>query len=373
MAPDILSLSCRNFRSYKRLALSFSSKFVVFFGQNGAGKTNILEAISLFSSDRGLRKAPIADLNTVDAQSCSWNLELVVRNGSYNSFLSTYAPLGRRVAKIDNAVVGSLNKFEDEIWLLWVIPSMDNIFIEAASERRNFFDHLVSGYEKRHKQSLKKLNLLQKERLHVIFNRKDENWLDAIEKKIAEENIEITRNRLNFIQELEDTFDNYPSDFLRPKVSITGTIEQIYATNSEENAVLEIASVLKRSRYEDAEKQTTSIGAQKTFWEVRHEKTDFEAANCSTGEQKAFLISLVLAALRIYKNTRGGVPVLLLDDLMVHLDKKRRQDLVNELISIDVQTFLTGTDADFFESLANIAQIYHVENSICELYFSNKS
>ncbi len=350
--------------------MSFSSKFVVFFGQNGAGKTNILEAISLFSSDRGLRKAPIADLNTINTQSGSWNLEMVVKKGVYRSFLSTYAPLGRRIAKIDNAVVGSLNKFEDEVWLLWIIPAMDNIFIDAMSERRSFFDHLVSGYEKRHKHCLKKLNMLQKERLHIIFNRQDENWLDAVEKKIAEENIEITKHRLDFIRLLEDTFENYPSNFLRSKLKISGAIEQIYENNSEENAVLEIAAALKKSRYEDAEKQTTSIGAQKTFWEVFHEKTNFEAANCSTGEQKAFLISLVLASLRIYKNMRTGIPILLLDDLMVHLDKTRRQDLIDELISIDVQTFLTGTDAELFEGFSNIAQMYHVNNSICELYFN---
>ncbi|MCR5224807.1 MAG: AAA family ATPase [Alphaproteobacteria bacterium] len=353
--------------------MSFSSKFVVFFGQNGAGKTNILEAISLFASDRGLRKAPISDLNTINTQSGSWNLELVVKKGEYRSFLSTHAPLGRRIAKIDNSVVNSLSKFEDEIWLLWVIPAMDNIFIDAMSERRSFFDHLVSGYEKRHKHSLKKLNLLQKERLHIIFNRKDENWLDAVEKKIAEENIELTKNRLNFISLLEDTFDNYPSKFLRPKIKISGTIEQIYENNSEENALLEIALALKKSRYEDAEKQTTSIGAQKTFWEVYHEKSGFEAANCSTGEQKAFLISLVLAALRIYKDMRTGVPILLLDDLMVHLDKTRRQDLIDELISIDAQTFLTGTDAELFAGFSGAAQMYHVNNSICELYFSNKT
>ena len=347
------------------MALSFSSRFVVFYGENGAGKTNILEAISLFSSSRGLRKSPIADLNTINTPANSWNLDLVVQKSGYNSYLSTSTPLGRRVAKIDNSTASSLSKFEDELWILWIIPAMDNIFIGPSSERRSFLDHLVSGHISSHKQNLKQLATLQKERLHVIFNRKDENWLDVIEQKIAEENVIITKNRMEFIELLDGVFNNFPSKFLRPRVKLNGAIEYIYSINSEETAVLEIASELKRNRYNDAEKQTTSISSQKTFWEISHEITNFEAANCSTGEQKAFLISLVLAALRIYQSTRRGNPVLLLDDLMVHLDKNRRKHLVDELISINAQTFFTGTDKDLFEELTNAAQFYHVDNSIC--------
>lgn len=365
MSPSVLSLSCKNFRSYKRLALSFSSRFVVFYGENGAGKTNILEAISLFSSSRGLRKSPVADLNTINTPANSWNLDLVIQKDGYNSYLSTSAPLGRRIARIDNSSVSALNKFEDELWILWVIPALDNIFIGPTTDRRSFLDHLVSGHIASHKQCLKQLTTLQKERLHIIFNRKDENWLEVIENKIAEQNIAITKNRLEFIRLLDEVFVNFASCFLKPRVSLSGTVEKIYSENSEETAVLEIAAELKRNRYIDAEKQTTSISAQKTFWEISHEITNFEAANCSTGEQKAFLISLVLAALNVYKRTRKGTPVLLLDDLMVHLDRNRRKHLIEELLTINAQTFFTGTDRSLFEELSNIAQFYKVDSSIC--------
>jgi recombinational DNA repair ATPase RecF len=115
----------------------------------------------------------------------------------------------------------------------------------ALAGASSFFDHLVNGYDKRHKYMLKNLSKLQKERLHVIFHRKDEMWLDVLEKKISEENIKITKSRLEFIEALKETFKNYPSNFLRPLISISGAIEKIYETHGEEEAVLEVASILK--------------------------------------------------------------------------------------------------------------------------------
>jgi DNA replication and repair protein RecF len=347
------------------LALNFSSKFVVFYGANGAGKTNVLEAISLFSSGRGLRKAQIADLNSVKAPPFSWNLEMVAQSDSSKTFLSTSVANGRRSARIDGALVDSLAKFEEAIWILWTAPSMNNIFIGPTADRRSFFDHLAGGRDKKHKSALKTLSKLQKERLSVIFRGRDEAWLDVLERQIAEENIKIAKSRANFIDALNETFENSPSNFLRPRIGVAGAVEEIFETRGEENAVLEITDMVKKSRRSDSEKQTTSIGCQKTFWRAEHPKMSLEAEKCSAGEQKAFLISLILAALRIYRTTRSGIPVLLLDDLMVYLDKNCRKNLVEELLSINVQTFFTGTERDLFEDLAGTAQTYRVEKSIC--------
>ena len=349
------------------LALNITSRFVVFYGENGAGKTNILEAISLFSPDRGLRRSPIADLNAIGSGALSWHLDLMINKNEYNIFLSTNANTGRRVAKIDNSAVPTLSKFEEIIWILWLVPSMDNLFINPISERRSFFDHLVSGHDKQHKQNLRKLLELQRERLHVIFHRKDEQWLAVLEEKMAEKNVAITKARLEFINLLHETFLKYPSDFLRPKVSVSGIVENIFLSRSEEDAVLEIAFMLKNKRYEDSEKQSTSVSVQKSHWHARHASSNLDAENCSTGEQKAFLISLVLAVVRIYQQKRSGTPILLLDDLMVHLDKTRRHSLLAELKSIDVQTFFTGTDIAFFENIMDVAQICRVKNSVCSV------
>lgn len=366
MDSGVVRLDCRNFRSYRTLSLSFSESFVVFVGENGAGKTNILEAISLFSSGRGLRKAPVADLNNLSSVANSWNLNLAVRVNTYDNFLNTNAYNGRRVAKIDGANVASLSKFEDLLWLLWIIPSMGSLFIGENQVRRKFFDHLVSGFDKDYKKHLKIITNLQKERLHIITFRKDESWLKVVEEKIVDESIIITKNRLNFIDIIRQTFNDYPSRFLRCHLDIIGELETIFIKNNEDNAKSLLIEKLKQNRFFDAEHQTTQLSVQKTFWNVTHEKSNIEAASCSTGEQKAFMISLILATMRIYKNCRNGIPVLLLDDLMVHLDKLNRQYLIEELIDIDVQSIFTGTDEYLFEDIQNSVQFFRVKNSICQ-------
>lgn len=345
--------------------MNFKESFVAFIGENGAGKTNILEALSLFSSGRGLRKAPTSDLNNISTLPNSWNVEIAVDNGN-RFFLETNANSGKRSAKIDGVSVNSLGKFEDIIWLLWIVPSMNNIFIGDVSERRKFFDHLVSGFDKTYKARLKTIKTLQKERLHILFYRKDKAWLDILEHKIAEESIAVTNTRWHFINLLHENFSFYASNFLRPKISLCGMVEQIYSDNNEETAVLDLMEKLAENRLLDTEKQTTHVGIFRSFWEVMHCDTNLEASNCSTGEQKAFLISLILAVLRIYKQSRIGIPILLLDDLMVHLDHKNRRYLVHELQNIGAQTFFTGTDKYLFNDIKNASQIFTVENSICQ-------
>jgi DNA replication and repair protein RecF len=346
--------------------VNIASKFVVFYGPNGAGKTNILEAISLFSCDRGLRKAPMADLNCYRAKSAGWHLELLHQKDGYKTFLSTAIQNGKRIAKIDDAPVGRLRQLEEFLWMLWLVPSMDNIFLDSPADRRNFFDHLVESYATKHKSMLNRLNNLQRERLHVIFHRQDENWLKILEEKIAEHNVEIAKSRAAFVEKLRTIFLEYESDFLRPIVSVEGEVENICETHSEEDAVLEIAARLKSCRKDDGEGQTTSIGVHRSRWTALHPKSMLSADNCSTGEQKAFLISLILASARIMQQkTTAGTPILLLDDIMVHLDKKRRSSLINEILSINVQTFFTGTDAVFFEDLHGKSLMYCVDKSIC--------
>lgn len=367
LVGSVRRLACRNFRSYRTLSLAFSSDFVVFCGENGAGKTNILEALSLFSANRGLRKAPILDLGTVGTPVLSWNLEIGVEKAGYGTLLATNAPNARRVASIDGSTVPSLAKLEEILWLLWVVPSMDNIFVSAQSDVRSFFDHLVSGYDSTHKNNLKDLVNLQKERLHVILFRKDERWLQVLEERIAEKNLLIAQTRIEFVELLQDVFNRHSSEFLRPAVSVFGVIEEIFRGYSREEAIAKIVEKLKDSRYEDSNKQTTNVSVLKSIWKTRHRQTGLAVENCSTGEQKAFLISLILAVLRIYKTRRNGVPVLLLDDLMTHLDRRRRRSLTDELKSLKVQSFFTGTDSELFTDIKTIAQMYKIKDSICTM------
>jgi DNA replication and repair protein RecF len=344
----------------------------VFFGKNGAGKTNILEAISLFSSDRGLRKASIADFTNFNTKIDGWSLELASEKDGYKTFLETGLANGRRFGKIDGSPTSSLSALEEFIWLLWITPSMDTIFIGSRTDRRNFFDHLVSGCDGKYKARLKKIQSLQKERLSVLLYRRDETWLNILENRIAEESVLIAKTRFDFIEQLRKIFENCYSNFLRPNLSINGKVEKIVETNSDENAVLDIADILKSYRNEDCERQITNISVHKSSWLAYHPKNQLEAENCSTGEQKAFLISLVLAVARIYQKSKRGIPVLLLDDLMMHLDKNRRKTLIDELVELNIQTFFTGTEQYLFEEIKDIAQVFQVENSICSEIYSQK-
>ena len=157
---------------------------------------------------------------------------------------------------------------------------------------------------------------------------------------------------------------------MRPQLQLHGTIEQITEHYSEEESVLEIAEQLSRNRNDDTMRQSTAIGAHKTFWGAYKENIDAE--NCSTGEQKAFLVSLILGALRIYIQYRKGLPILLLDDLMVHLDQQRRSYLLQELSTIPAQIFLTGTDHFLFRDIYETAQFFTVRKSMCqEILLSN--
>lgn len=347
------------------LDLKFSSQFVVFFGENGAGKTNILEAISLFSRDKGLRKAFLQDLVYSGSDMQSFFLEAELNIREHKVFLETCLTNGKRTAKIDASPARSLSEFENFLWILWITPSMNNVFIGPSSDRRSFIDHLVSGFNKNYKTSIKKIKMLQKERINVVTKMNNNAWLDVLENQLSEEYIKVTKTRMQYIDELHKIYNNYHSQFLRPNVELSGNIEGIFAKRSEEDAVLDIADLLKQNRPIDFERQTTSISTNKSTWNVLHPKTNLDAENCSTGEQKAFIISLLLTSMRLSTKSKTGTPILLLDDLMVHLDKRRRMDLIEELISLDVQTFMTGTEEELFQGLDSTSQKYHVQKSIC--------
>lgn len=371
MNQAITTFSCKNFRSYRTLLLEFRSQFVVFVGDNGAGKTNILEALSLFGPGRGLRNAALSDFSNRASNNDSWKIDITVRQHSCETFLSTFMQNGRRCAKIDDAPISSHKKYDEILWILWAVPTMDSVFTGNAADRRNFFDHLTSGYKYGYKAHLRKLADLQKERLHILLNRPQELvWLETLERQIAEENVYITKIRQEFLLKIKEVFSQFQSHFLRPQLQLHGTIEQITEHYSEEESVLEIAEQLARNRNDDTIRQSTSIGAHKTFWGAYKENIDAE--NCSTGEQKAFLVSLILGALRIYIQYRKGLPILLLDDLMVHLDQQRRSYLLQELSTIPAQIFLTGTDHFLFRDIYETAQFFTVRKSMCqEIVLSN--
>lgn len=362
----LTNLSLYNFRSYRFLDLPISSNFVVLYGDNGAGKTNILEAISMFSATRGLRKASLSELRFNSCNLLSkWSVDAdVCLNNSITS-LSTCVANDARVCKIDGSIMQSLTKFEEILWLLWITPQIDRILCEQSQIKRKFFDHLVEGIDPHHKFRIRHVSKLLKERMHILQNRHDKIWLESIENKIAELYIKINEKRRKFIELVNGIFTTCYTHLLFPHIDLEGDFEQAICGECEFNEQKDITKILlESSRADDRLRETTLYGVHRTNWYVGKNK-DISADNCSSGEQKSMLILLILASLKVYESYRNGIPILLLDDLMVHLDDTKRYMFCEELKKLKTQVFLTGTDKAFFLGLQDNAQMINVKNSIC--------
>lgn len=363
MCGKITSLCLKNFRSYRFLDINTDSDFVIFVGQNGAGKTNILEALSLLSNTKGIRKASLDELKNLDANS-GFKVEATLVNGAYESTLSTYFIKDKRQGEIDFSQTKTLDEFEKMLWFLWVTPQMSEFITGQSALRRGFFDHLVSGIDPKHHFRLQYTKKLQKERMHIMQNNYDNNWLSSIELKLAELFVKIDSKRREFLDVLHNVLSNNYSDLLRPNVTVSGNLENVIFNVQNDDKMMHIIDVLARSRLYDKDRGVTNYSVMRTNWEIK--KNDrINAQNCSSGEQKSMLISLILAAVRIYKSFRHGVPILLLDDIMVQLDSDKRRFLVEELKGLNIQTFLTGTDDYLFSDFQNKSKVFFVHNSIC--------
>lgn len=369
----IKELSLYNFRSYRFLEFPISSRFVIFTGENGAGKTNILEAISLFSSTRGLRKAVIDELLFNDCSSLSrWNINARVSVGANDIYLSTFISNAKRSGTIDGATISSLAKFEEIIWILWITPQVDQIFLAQNPIKRKFFDHLVSGINSNHRFRLNYISKLQKERLHILQHNPDRLWLNSIENQLSDLYITIYDERTKFINTISGVMHEYYDNPLTPIISCTGNFEDAITGLNEEDIKNTILEKLSQTRTEDCFKSTTSFGPHKTNW-VTTKTNHISAENSSSGEQKSMLIILILSALRMYQTVKSGVPLLLLDDFMVHLDENKRTIFAKELQKLTAQVFLTGTDQSFFACFSPCAQFVKIKDSMIEsTVFENK-
>ena len=360
----ISALSLYNFRSYRFLELPISSQFVIFTGSNGAGKTNILEAISLFSSTKGLRKASTDELLFNECSSLArWNVNAKISIGANDVYVSTFVNNAKRSGTIDGTPITSLSKFEDIVWILWITPQVDQIFLSQTPIKRKFFDHLVSGMNPSHRVRLNYVTKLQKERLHILQHNPNKLWLDSIETQLADLYILIHEERMKFINSITEIITLYYGGILHPIINCTGSFENSINEQDEENVKDLILEKLQQSRSEDCLKNSTSYGPHKANWTVE-KPNHISAENSSSGEQKSMLIVLILSSLRMFTTIKSGIPILLLDDFMVHLDENKRRLFACELQKLSAQVFLTGTDHSFFAGFEKTGQFIKIRESI---------
>jgi len=371
------TLKLSNFRCYPsaRLQMDGTCCPVVLTGPNGAGKTNILEALSFLSPGRGLRRAALVDVGRIGGDG-PWAVASTIDAGPSVGRVDVGTGLApqddehtnnRRVVRIDGETVSGPAAFSDLWSVSWLTPQMDRLFIEGASSRRRFFDRLMLGLYPDHGRQVSAYERAMRERNRLLGDKgtsADKAWLNALEARMAEHGVAVAAGRIEFAGLLLGQIEMSPEGpFPKAVLALDGMVEQALMNAPATKVEDEFKQRLLNCRALDAKTGRTSEGPHKCDLRVSHKDKDMPAELCSTGEQKALLIGLVLANARLTQQTTGTAPLMLLDEVAAHLDTTRRSGLFEELISLKSQCWLTGTDRSLFEGLETRANFFEVADA----------
>jgi DNA replication and repair protein RecF len=365
----VRQLSLRAFRSYAGLRLEVDPRPVVLTGPNGAGKTNLLEAVSFLVPGRGLRGARLAEVDRQDGPG-AWSLGATVEGPGGRFAIATGREEGRerRLVEIDGAPA-SQAALAEAAAAIWLVPAMDRLFQDGASGRRRFLDRLVMAGDPAHAAEVARYGHALKERLRLLrAGRHDRTWLEALEGRLAAAGVAIAAARRQTVADLGVAAAAPLGAFPRPALALRGDAEAWLDELSALDVEARLAEALASARGQDAETGTTAAGPHRSDLEVRDEATGRPAADCSTGEQKALLIGIVLAEARLRAAEGERLPLLLLDEVAAHLDAGRRRDLFEQLLALGAQAWLTGTDPALFAPLGDRAQYFTVRASTLQQY-----
>ncbi len=374
-APAVLAvrqLRLTDFRNYRQLRLDCDLAPVVLVGANGAGKTNLLEALSFLVPGRGLRRARLDEVcrrtRSEEPDPAAWAVaatldtpdgRLAIGTGLEPARSETSLP--RRVVRIDGRPASSQTALGLHVAAVWLTPQLDRLFLDGASERRRFVDRLVTALHPEHAGDVAAYEnaLRQRARLLGEGNR-DPHWFTALEDTMARHGVALAANRADTVQRLDAAARLGIGPFPRAALAMAGEIDGWIAAMAAIDAEDRLRATLAQNRLRDAEAGTTSCGPHRSDLAVRHLDLDLPAAEGSTGQQKALLVSIALAHARLVALSRGRPPLLLLDEIAAHLDAERRAALFDEVLALGVQSWMTGTDADLFRPLAGRAQVLRV-------------
>lgn len=344
-------LTLHNFRNYSELRLQAVPGFMVFSGENGAGKTNILEAVSLLAPGRGLRRAALRDVANQDGHG---GFAIAARLGDVQIGTGTepQAP-DRRKTRINEAAAPT-NDLAEWLSILWLTPAMDRLFTEGAAGRRNFLDRLVLALEPAHARHCSRYDAARRERNRLLAQDQsiDRSWLDGIDRQLAQHGALVADARHRMVLELKLLLDQQDSRiFATPVLELADE-----GTRTEDH----LHQILLLNRAADRAAGRTLKGPHRTDLKVIHMAKQQPADKCSTGEQKALLFSIILAHADLIADRRGCRPILLLDEVAAHLDPKRRAALFDKLAERGGQVWLTGTEPALFDEIPNDAMHFEV-------------
>ena len=370
----IIALKLTTFRNYKSLNLDLEPKSVVLAGPNGSGKTNLLEAVSYLSPGRGLRRAQYVDVGLAPEKggdglwAVATSLETEHGDTEIGTGLSMQdgAPDKSRRIRIDRQQVKSGDALTEYARILWLTPAMDGLFTGPAGDRRRFLDRLVLALDPTHGRRVNDFDKAVRNRNKGLEEAFDNSaWLDAAEMQIAELGTAITAARHEILALLSAEVEKSSAmteHFPQALLELEGTIDVLVRTHLATDAEDAYRSLLQQSRRRDRAAGRTLEGPHRSDLLVRHAEKDMAARLCSTGEQKALLIGIVLAHAKLVGTIAGMAPIVLLDEVAAHLDQYRRAALFDVLEALNCQAFMTGTDRDLFADLGDRAQFLHVEN-----------
>jgi DNA replication and repair protein RecF len=366
----ILTLTLTNFRNYHAASLEAGAKTMVLVGPNGAGKTNLIEAISFLTPGRGLRRATLDEVAFSEGDG-SWAAAAEVEGALGLATLGTGidrlpedgAPAQRKY-RIDREPVGSAAAFADHLRVIWLTPAMDGLFSGAPSERRRFLDRLVLAVDAEHGSRVNALERSLRSRNRLLEDvRPDPHWLDAVEHETAELAVAVAGLRVETVRRLAAVLaDRESSAFPAADIALDGWIEQLVVDHPAAEIEQRYRAVLRDNRARDAAAGRTLDGPHLTDLAVVYAAKDIPAADASTGEQKALLIGLVLAHARLIAAMTGLAPILLLDEVVAHLDPARRAALYEELAQLKSQVWMTGADPALFAEINGGAAIVDVSS-----------
>jgi DNA replication and repair protein RecF len=364
----ILRLTLTNFRNYRAASLEAGVKTMVLVGPNGAGKTNLIEGISFLAPGRGLRRATLDEVAFGEGDG-SWAVAAEVEGALGLATLGTGidrppeddAPVPRKF-RIDREPVGSAAAFADHLRIIWLTPAMDALFSGAPSERRRFLDRLVLAVDAEHGSRVNALERSLRSRNRLLEDpRPDPHWLDAVEHETAELAVAVAGLRVETVRRLAAVLaDRKSSAFPAAEIALDGWIERLIADHPAAEIEERYRAVLRDNRARDAAAGRTLDGPHLTDLTVVYAEKGVAAADASTGEQKALLIGLVLAHARLIAAMTGLAPILLLDEVVAHLDPSRRAALHGELAHLQSQVWMTGADPALFTEVADEAAIVDV-------------
>lgn len=381
----VTRLTLSDFRNYRNLRIEANIAPIIITGENGSGKTNILEAISFLTPGRGLRSAKLADIKrilppeeeilninggwSVAAEILKNNEEYLIGTGTQKNFREDTEEdeiknFERRIVKINQQKITQQSELGKYVSAIWVTPQMDRLFLGGTQPRRSFLDRLVYAFDLEHAKRTANFEHLYRQWFQILkTGHADEHWLQSVETDMASLGVAIAAARRELIARLNTFIEHEPDDiFPDVRLELDGTIEKMLDTLPAvrvEHFYIELLAKQRRNvLYNDY-----VDGVNRTDFKVYFKKKNMPAELCSTGEQKALLVSIILAQTKCQILDKGFAPILLLDEVTTHLDDKKRDALLLKIAGLHLQAWITSTESQNFAAIQNISQFLEVRDN----------